>query len=515
MNLGQIIVTDHSILNFAPANIYYSAAAGAVRGNFTSAMGSGIWIQGSLTAPNTFLGYSTLTGSTMQIDGGVANDGFNFGAELANDVANPDKTDPVLPATFSKDQGDLNLLQGLVAVNGNGGADSLEANDHGKLYTVNGIVQYAVDENGNPVLPQTPLHMNDDGLPATAAPMVGVATDPHYQYTALDPAYGYNYIVTPNMIVNDSATIPTVPSPTTPPPRKFAGIGYNLAGNPLLDTITFTRLDGTDRTNKFTVVPDTKQVTTFLIDGNQTNTSGRKDGGDYLNLNTKLMGAPGSDAVFSRTLHIFTQPNTFTGTTDGTHYYEDLPAAGEGDTTGQTIPPPTKLPLAAYIPATPGVDSGELSSAKGNGFWDFTRKGKTYAKPVYFLSIEQFNHVAIVANVLIPPANTNLAPYVTVRDAETGDIKYTVQPYETFFHGGINVAVGDLNSDGIPDVAVTPQVGHTPIVNLYDGGPDALGLRSSTCTTAARTPSASTSTSSSIASTASTRRAWSELSWAV
>jgi hypothetical protein len=277
--------------------------------------------------------------------------------------------------------------------------------------------------------------------------------------------------------VNDPATIPTIPTPTTPPPRTFAGIGYNLTGNPLLDTVTFTRLDGTDRTNKFTVVPDsTKNVTTFLIDGNQARSSCRKDGGDYLNLDTTLMGAPGSDAVFSRLLHIFGQPNTFAGTTDGTHYYQDLPAAGEGDTTGQTVPAPTKLPLAAYIPAVPGVDSGELSSATGNGYWNFIRNGKTYAKPVYFLSIEQFNHVAVVASVSIPPANSNTAPFVTVKDAETGDVKYTVQPYENFFHGGINVAVGDLNCDGLPDLAVTPQLGHTPIVNLYDGSPDALGL---------------------------------------
>jgi hypothetical protein len=159
------LVADHIILNFAPAFIYYSAAAS---GNFTAAPNpNGIWLQGSLTAPNTLLVYSALVGSTMQIDGGAANANFNFGAELASDVVNPDTSDPMLPATFFKDQGDLNYFQGLITINGNGGADSIDANDHGKLYTVGGVVQYAVDENGNPVMPLTPLHINDDGAPAT------------------------------------------------------------------------------------------------------------------------------------------------------------------------------------------------------------------------------------------------------------------------------------------------------------------------------------------------------------
>ena len=476
LNLGQIVVTDHSILNFAPAFIYYSTDPG----NYTDAIGpnNGLWIQGSLTAPNSFLVYSTLLGNTMEIDGGAKNDNFNFAAELVNDIVNPDTADPALPATFFHDQGDLNYLKGLATLVGNGGADSLEANDHGKLYTIGGVQQYATDDNGNPILPFDPLHINDDGLPATGAPAAGLAGNPHFQYKVNDSAYGYNYLVTPNVVMNDPATILTIPTPTTPPPRTFAGIVYNMTGKPGLDTITFTRLDGTDRINKFTVVPDIKNVTTFMIDGNMPDTACRKDGGDYLDLNTTLMGAPGSAAVFSRTLHIFTVPFSFTGTTDGTNYCPDLPAAGAGDTSTPptTVPPLIPgTPLSTYQPATPGVDSGELSSATGNGFWSFIRGGKTYAKPVYFLSIEHFNHVAIVAQVSVPLPNSNQAPQVIVKDAETGDVKFTVQPYESYFHGGITVAVGDLNCDGIPDLAVIPQQGHTALVKIYDGSPDAFG----------------------------------------
>jgi hypothetical protein len=314
------------------------------------------------------------------------------------------------------------------------------------------------------------LHVNDDGLPATGTPAAKLAGNPNYNYKANDPAYGYNYLVTPNLVANDSSTIVHSNGITTQSLRSFSGIAYNSTGNASLDTVNFVRLDGTDRSNRFTVVPDTKKVTTFLVDGNMPDTSCRKDGGDYLNLDTTHMGAPGSNAVYSRTLHIFTQPNTFAGTIDGKNYYPDLPAAGAGDYNGQTVPP------VPYIPPAPGVDSGELSSPTGNGWWGFTRKGVTYAKPVYFLSMEQFNHVAIVADVTVPQPNSNQAPQVIVKDAETGDVKFTVQPFESYFHGGINVAVGDLNCDGIPDLAVAPQEGHTPIIKLYDGSPDAQGV---------------------------------------
>jgi hypothetical protein len=82
--------------------------------------------------------------------------------------------------------------------------------------------------------------------------------------------------------------------------------------------------------------------------------------------------------------------------------------------------------------------------------------------------------VAIVAQVSVPPPNSHMVPIVTVRDAETGDVKFTVQPYEWYYHGGINVAVGDLNCDGIPDLAVIPQAGHTAQIKILQWQPQRL-----------------------------------------
>lgn len=46
-----------------------------------------------------------------------------------------------------------------------------------------------------------------------------------------------------------------------------------------------------------------------------------------------------------------------------------------------------------------------------------------------------------------------------VRDAETGQVKFEFLAYENEFRGGQNVAVGDMNCDGLPDIVTGPGSG--------------------------------------------------------
>ena len=482
----QILISQDAILNFAPGIIHYSAAGA---GNFTDAGGAhdGILLQGGHNLPSTFITYSTLAGSTTLLSGGILNDSFNVGTALTADVSVPtepttgngvrlnafDHTGTAVAAvlgTLGHDQGDLNYIQGLLTIVGNGSVnngpgdlgDSLSANDHGKLLT---------DGHGNPILgaasPDNPppagtplpqLHQNEDGPPADDAYDASIGQPS-------DPAFGYNYIVNPTQIRNDATPVAAIPPLAhSPLPRTFAGIDYNVDGNAANNTVALLRLDGTDRTNRFAVTPST--TAEYVIDGNMPNNSCRKDGGDYLQLDTThlgdnvpLTGDPVADAKAikiaqsSRKLHIF-----------GSNEFPIAPNGPE--------------PIAASGPS--GVDTPELAAPTGNGFWDFvTGPNNTtlpaFAKPVYFLSIEQFNHVAAVAKVSVPPPNSNAVPRVDVLDAETGYLKFTVQPYENVFHGGINVAMGDLNCDGLPDLATIPQQGHTAEVKIFDGSPDKNG----------------------------------------
>lgn len=62
-----------------------------------------------------------------------------------------------------------------------------------------------------------------------------------------------------------------------------------------------------------------------------------------------------------------------------------------------------------------------------------------------------------------------VATVVRVLDGKTGQQLFQVQPFEAGFTGGVYVAVADINGDGKADVIVTPDQGGGPVVAIYDG----------------------------------------------
>lgn len=46
---------------------------------------------------------------------------------------------------------------------------------------------------------------------------------------------------------------------------------------------------------------------------------------------------------------------------------------------------------------------------------------------------------------------------------------FTITPYESTFTGGVRVATGDVNGDGIPDIIAAPGAGRTPEIRIYNG----------------------------------------------
>ncbi len=59
-------------------------------------------------------------------------------------------------------------------------------------------------------------------------------------------------------------------------------------------------------------------------------------------------------------------------------------------------------------------------------------------------------------------------PVVSLYDLD-GTVKSTFMAYDPSFRGGVNVAVGDVTGDGIPDVVTAPGVGGGPHVRVFDG----------------------------------------------
>jgi hypothetical protein len=60
-------------------------------------------------------------------------------------------------------------------------------------------------------------------------------------------------------------------------------------------------------------------------------------------------------------------------------------------------------------------------------------------------------------------------PLVTVYDAVTGEEKFEFLAYDAAFTGGVRVAVGDVNGDGVPDVVTAPGPGGGPRVRAFSG----------------------------------------------
>ena len=65
------------------------------------------------------------------------------------------------------------------------------------------------------------------------------------------------------------------------------------------------------------------------------------------------------------------------------------------------------------------------------------------------------------------PGTTN---QVRIVDGKTGAELAVIQPFEASFTGGVYVAAGDFNGDGVAELVVTPDQGGGPRVQIYSGG---------------------------------------------
>ena len=74
---------------------------------------------------------------------------------------------------------------------------------------------------------------------------------------------------------------------------------------------------------------------------------------------------------------------------------------------------------------------------------------------------------------LVTATGPGVANRINVYDGKTGSQVAFLQPFESNFTGGLNLAAGDLTGDGRPDLVVTPDLSGGPIVAIYDGA--ALG----------------------------------------
>jgi hypothetical protein len=102
----------------------------------------------------------------------------------------------------------------------------------------------------------------------------------------------------------------------------------------------------------------------------------------------------------------------------------------------------------------------------GSGQWTFAGNNP---KPVDYTNIEQSGIEDVLAYGA-GPSNTS-QPIVKIVDAATGlatglaGSQFTA--YATTFKGGVHVAVGDVDGDGIPDLIVAPGRGLEPTIKVF------------------------------------------------
>lgn len=100
------------------------------------------------------------------------------------------------------------------------------------------------------------------------------------------------------------------------------------------------------------------------------------------------------------------------------------------------------------------------------GSWTFTSAHKN----VNFANIFRTNGNQILAVAPNSSESYNQSmPLVKVVDAESFETKFTFFAYDQAFRGGVRVGVGDMNGDGTADVITAPGRGMQPLVKIFNG----------------------------------------------
>ncbi len=91
---------------------------------------------------------------------------------------------------------------------------------------------------------------------------------------------------------------------------------------------------------------------------------------------------------------------------------------------------------------------------------------------------QQSGPATVTINIVAPTRSTKLfatgpgpsaGPQVRVYESTTGNERFSFFPYESTFTGGVRVATGDLNQDGVDDIVTSPAEGGSARVQVFDG----------------------------------------------
>lgn len=140
---------------------------------------------------------------------------------------------------------------------------------------------------------------------------------------------------------------------------------------------------------------------------------------------------------------------------------------------------PSLFPIAP-APGTPGGPLGAGTVGAGTGLAPFYQVydndgylvHQTLAFAEWFsggvrIASADFNGDGILDTVVA--TGPGVPTLVRILDGQTREELFYLEPFEESFLGGVYVAAGDLNGDGVPDLIITPDEGGGPRVRIFNG----------------------------------------------
>jgi hypothetical protein len=95
---------------------------------------------------------------------------------------------------------------------------------------------------------------------------------------------------------------------------------------------------------------------------------------------------------------------------------------------------------------------------------NLSNAGEPIALTTVTISIQQPGQKIVATG-----ADAGGGPHVRVYDTSTGVLKFNFFPYEPTFTGGVRVAVGDVNNDGVDDIVTIPASGGAARLKVFSG----------------------------------------------
>lgn len=135
-----------------------------------------------------------------------------------------------------------------------------------------------------------------------------------------------------------------------------------------------------------------------------------------------------------------------------------------GEVLPETIPPSPPPPVSPPPPDASKTDFLGSSQNGGatsppSGAPPIQVNGPTFANPLNTAS----------PRFVLVSGGVGALPEVRVFDYSSGSERYRFQVYESSFTGGVRVAQGDVDGDGVPDIIVGTGVGGGPRIKVYSG----------------------------------------------